>query len=234
MSSQTHTSGLVPPTLEFNVVATVPSTLSHLPANFPLPDRLRITGNPPARTHMPQPDQGTPPRHLLNGMLTPGDRQGPEFEAFRLLGDAWRSPVPATIWADDLYHLVDVPEDLALTAWHHLRRRTVCCGAIFATSSRWTFFVPAGSGDLPWPASVDYVTGRPVRIPPRAARDGTHGLWWVSRPTSGLFTAPIPLAAALNALIAPLSSTPARNTDSTHSTTPCPPAPGPSATPNQS
>ncbi|MEU0108322.1 hypothetical protein ABZ313_23590 [Streptomyces sp. NPDC006251] len=128
-------------------------------------------------------------------------RDGPEFDSFRLLGDAWRSPVKVIVHAGRLFDLVDVPEDLASPAWHRLRRLEVQCGAVFAADGRWNFFVPIRSGDLPWPGDVDYLTDRPVCIPPRSARDDAHGLWWVSRPSSGPLTHPIALSAALNAVV---------------------------------
>lgn len=127
-------------------------------------------------------------------------RDGPEFEAFRLLSDAWRSPVAAAVHTGLHFDLVGVPEDLAAAAWHRLRLLEVPCGAVFATQGQWHFFVPTRSSNLPWPEAVSYLTDGRVRIPPRSARDNTHGLWWVSRPPSGPFADSISLAAALNAI----------------------------------
>ncbi|WP_143666561.1 hypothetical protein [Streptomyces reticuliscabiei] len=134
-------------------------------------------------------------------------RQGPEFESVRLLGDAWRSPAATAVQLGRDFDFVEVPQEVASPAWHHLRRRTVQCGAVFASGARWSFIVPSGFGDLPWPAEARYLTDCDVFIPARGARDETYERWWISRPPSGPFTYPLALVAALNAFVGSSSST---------------------------
>ncbi|NUK15673.1 hypothetical protein [Streptomyces lunaelactis] len=136
-------------------------------------------------------------------------RQGPEFESVRLLGDAWRSPAATAVQLGRDFDFVEVPQEVASPAWHHLRRRTVQCGAVFASGARWSFIVPSGFGDLPWPAEARYLTDCDVVIPARGARDETYERWWISRPPSGPFTYPLALVAVLNAFVGSPSSTPA-------------------------
>lgn len=153
------------------------------------------------------------PKHpdtWLQGLLS---REGPEFESFRLLGDAWRSPVESTVQLGRHFDFVEVPEAVASPAWHDLRRRGVQCGAVFASGDGWSFIVPPGSGYLPWPAEVRCLTACGVCVPARCARDEIHERWWISRPPSGPFTDPLALVAALNLFVGPLPSAPPRVSD---------------------
>lgn len=136
--------------------------------------------------------------------------EGPEFQSFRLLGDAWRSPVATTVQLGRRFDVVEVPEAVASAAWHHLRRRAVECGAVFASGDGWSFIVPPTSGYLPWPAEVRCLTACGVCVPARRARDETHERWWISRPPSGPFTHPLALVDALNLFVGPPSSAPPR------------------------
>ncbi|MGW1041024.1 hypothetical protein [Streptomyces sp. NPDC002547] len=140
-------------------------------------------------------------------------REGPEFASVRLLGDAWRSPVATAVQLGRHFDFVEAPEDVASAAWHHLRRRGVQCGAVFASGDGWSFVVPSGIGYLPWPAEARYLTDCGVPVPARRARDETHERWWISRPPSGPFTHPLALVAALNTLVGSPSSAPPRVTD---------------------
>lgn len=135
-------------------------------------------------------------------------REGPEFESGRLLGEAWRSPVATTVQLGGHFDFVEVPEGIASAAWHHLRRRSVECGAVFACGARWSFVVPSGFGRLSWPAETRYLTDCSTSVPARRARDETHERWWISRPPSGPFTHPLVLVAALNAFTVSPSSAP--------------------------
>ncbi|MET9083160.1 hypothetical protein ABZX77_14900 [Streptomyces sp. NPDC004237] len=128
-------------------------------------------------------------------------RDAREFEAYRILGSAWRSPVTTHVQTGRRFDVVDIPADLAADARKHLFQRGSECGAIFAVRGRWHLFVPSDSGDLPWPNAVRYRSGPWVSLPARQARWGlAQDLWWISRPTSGLFTHPITLVATLSAL----------------------------------
>lgn len=153
------------------------------------------------------------PKHpdtWLQGLLS---HEGPEFQSFRLLGDAWRSPVATTVQLGWRFDVVEVPEAVASPAWHDLRRRAVQCGAVFASGDGWSFIVPPGFGYLPWPAEVRCLTACGVCVPARRARDETHERWWISRPPSGPFTDPLALVAALNMFVGPLPSAPPRVSD---------------------
>ncbi|WP_405814676.1 hypothetical protein OG241_08760 [Streptomyces sp. NBC_01390] len=142
-------------------------------------------------------------------------REGPEFEAVRLLGGAWRSPVATAVRLGQHVDLVEVPEAVASPAWHHLRRGDVPCGAVFAAGDRWSFVVQTRLGRLTWPAEARYLTNCCASIPARGARDETHALWWISRPVSGLFTHPYALAAALTTFAGSPSSSPPHVTEPT-------------------
>lgn len=203
MCPRPRSAGFTSPKAEHPTVVTTASPVPlQLPADIGAADLTWITDPRPSLPLAKPAGLGSsaaePATSWIQAMVS---RDGPEFEAFRLLGDAWRSPVAATVHAGQFFDLVDVPEGLASPAWHHLRLLEAQCGAVFATDGRWNFFVPTQSGDLPWPGGVCYLTDRPVCIPPRSARDHAHGLWWISRPSSGLFTHPIALAAALNAIV---------------------------------
>lgn len=202
MCSRPRSTGFTSSKAHPTVVTTASPVPLRLPADIGVADLAWITDPRPSLPLAKPTGLGSsaaaPATSWIQAMVS---RDGAEFEAFRLLGDAWRSPAAATLHAGQFFDLVDVPEDLASPAWHHLRLLEVQCGAVFATDGRWNFFIPTQSGDLPWPGDACYLTDRPVCIPPRSARDHAHGLWWISRPSSGLFTHPIALSAALNAIV---------------------------------
>ncbi|MDH6522364.1 hypothetical protein M2159_008743 [Streptomyces sp. SAI-090] len=142
-------------------------------------------------------------------------REGPEFEGARLLGEAWYGPVATVVQLGRDFDLVEVPEAVACPAWHYLRWHRAQCGAVFAAGDRWSFVIPARSGQLPWPAEARYLTDCGVSIPARGARDKTCERWWISRPPSGPFTHPLALASALNTFVGSPSSAPPRVAEAT-------------------
>ncbi|KUN17606.1 hypothetical protein AQJ11_37730 [Streptomyces corchorusii] len=139
---------------------------------------------------------------------TPPCPPDPSEEASTVLGQAWRSCTPTSVPTGERFDLVRVDETLGHLALHSLRVRGIRCGAVFADHGSWHFFVPPGSAALPpamdWPQAVTYLAGQHVTIPARGARAalGT-ALHWITRDPPGyLFTAPIPLWAALCAFTA--------------------------------
>ncbi|EGX59201.1 MULTISPECIES: hypothetical protein [Streptomyces] len=126
----------------------------------------------------------------------------PGREAYLLLGSAWRSSKACLVQTGQRFDVVRAPQQICAPVLAHLRSHRVQHGAVFAESGCWDFFVPLGSGRLLWPHWVTYLGGPTVQIPPRAARDDTLNLRWITRgaPTGQLLTDPEVLRPTLTGL----------------------------------
>lgn len=125
----------------------------------------------------------------------------PGHEAYALLGPAWRSSTACPVETGHCFDVLRTPQPTAGPALDQFW----ACGAVTADGDCWNFFVPPRSGGLPWPPWVTYLSGPVVQIPPRAARDDSLSLRWITRgyPTGRLLTTPSALFHILTALAPP-------------------------------
>ncbi|MEW2302129.1 hypothetical protein AB0958_19485 [Streptomyces sp. NPDC006655] len=137
-------------------------------------------------------------------------------QAYQLLGPAWRSSAPSVISTGTGFDVVQAPQDYAAAALDRMRTLGTPVGAVYAEGDNWRFFVPPGSGTLPWSAPALCLSGPALLAPARAARGPGPDLRWITRgePCGQLlWTPPTVLWAALAALAppapAPVTHTPA-------------------------
>ncbi|MDQ0765579.1 hypothetical protein [Streptomyces canus] len=109
----------------------------------------------------------------------------PGREAYALLGSAWRSSAARLVDTGRGFDVVRAPRPYASAALDQLREHGARRGAVAAEGDCWTFFVPPGSNDRPWPSYADYVSGPAVWVPPRSARSDDLHLRWITREPAG-------------------------------------------------
>ncbi|MGW1626996.1 hypothetical protein [Streptomyces sp. NPDC002172] len=127
-------------------------------------------------------------------------------QAYVLLGPAWRSSTPSVISTGTDFDVVQAPQQYAAAALDRLRTLGTRVGAVYAEGDNWRFFVPPGSGTLPWAAPALCLSGPALLTPPRAARGPSPDLRWITRgePCGQLlWTQPTVLWATLAALTPP-------------------------------
>ncbi|MFJ8785870.1 hypothetical protein [Streptomyces sp. NPDC102476] len=143
-----------------------------------------------------RPSVSTSPAPAWEIPTLPG--RDPGREAYALLGAAWRSSAPRLVDTGQGFDVVRAPQLYASAALDQLRELGARRGAVAAEGDCWTFFVPPGSNNRPWPSYAAYVSGPAVWVPPRSARSGDLHLRWITREPAGhLLTDPQWLSALL-------------------------------------
>lgn len=132
-------------------------------------------------------------------VCTEGDAGQEDYAA--ALGRAWCSATISRVRTGQGFAVVLTRQRYGAVALSRLDRSGAQRGAVWASDRVWHFVVRPDSASLPWPACATFVTGPPVDVPPRDARDTAVGLRWISQEPSGQLFTPAPdLCAALTDL----------------------------------
>lgn len=132
-------------------------------------------------------------------VCTDGDAGREDYEA---LGRAWCSAATSRVRTGRGFAVVATTQWYGAVVLSRLDQSGAQRGAVWASDRTWHFVVRPDSVSLRWPAYATFVSGPPVDVPPRNARDTSVGLRWISQePTGQLFTPAPDLCAALTDLI---------------------------------
>lgn len=143
-----------------------------------------------------------PPAMLPSAWQVPACTEGDVGrEDYNALGRAWCSAATSRVRTGRGFAVVLTRQRFGAVALSRLDRSRAQRGAVWASDRVWHFVVRPDSVSLRWPACATFVSGPPVDVPPRNARDTAVGLRWISQePTGQLFTPAQDLCAALTEL----------------------------------